>query len=125
MDRVQVINHQGKEIVYIDFSNIMVTEIEIIRKVVETAKEIIKKYPPASVLTLVNFNNLRFSTQMIAELKEFTLHNKPYVKMGAVFGIQRGIEKIVFDAVMKFTGRNLHVCESKEEGLDWLVSNCS
>lgn len=125
MDRVQIINHQGKEIVYIDFSNIMVTEIEILRKVIEAAKEIIKKYPPASALTLVNFDNLRFSTQFISELKEFTLHNKPYVKMGAAFGVHHGLRKVVFDAVMKFTGRNLHVCDSKEEGLDWLVSNCS
>ncbi|NLY75481.1 MAG: hypothetical protein GX075_09270 [Firmicutes bacterium] len=125
MDRVQVINHQGKEIVYIDFSNIMVTEIETLRKVIEAAKEIIKKYPPASALTLVNFDNLRFSAQFISELKEFTLHNKPYVKMGAAFGVHQGVRKVVFDAVMKFTGRNLHVCDSKEEGLDWLVSNCS
>lgn len=76
-------------------------------------------YPLASALTLVNFLNLRFSTQFLAELKELTFHNKPYVKSGAVFGVQ-GLQKVVFDAVMKLTGRDLPIFNSKEEGMDWL-----
>ena len=95
MNRVEVISNKGKEFVYIDFSNIGVIEKEEITRVIEQAKNIIKTYPPASVMTIVNFINLRFSSQIIAELKEFTAHNKPYVKAGAVFGIQDAISKFV------------------------------
>lgn len=89
--------------------------------IIEAAKNIIKNYPPASALTLVNFTNLRFSSQFLTELKELTIHNKPYVKSGAVFGVQ-GLQKVVFDSVMKITSRSLPVLKSKEEGLDWLAA---
>lgn len=117
--RVEILNYRGKEIVYIDFSNLDITQDDEFKATIKEAKEVIKKYPPASALTLVNFTNLRFSSQFLAELKELTIHNKPYVKSGAAFGIQ-GLQKVVFDSVMKMTGRNLPLFNSKEGGLDWL-----
>lgn len=49
------------------------------------------------------------------------MHNKPYVQNGAALGVQ-GLQKVVFDSVMKISGRNLPIFKSKEEGLDWLVA---
>lgn len=119
MKRVEIIKYKGKEIVYMDFSNLEIKQYDEFKATIEDAKNILKTYPLASALTLVNFLNLRFSTQFLAELKELTFHNKPYVKSGAVFGVQ-GLQKVVFDAVMKLTGRDLPIFNSKEEGLDWL-----
>ncbi|MGE5606125.1 MAG: hypothetical protein ACM3YE_10615 [Bacteroidota bacterium] len=119
MKRVEVLNHKGREIVYLDFSNLEIKDWDEFKATIENAKNVIKNYPPASAYTLVNFTNLRFSTQFLAELKELTFHNKPYVKNGAVFGVQ-GLQKVVFDAVMRITGRDLPIFNSKEEGMDWL-----
>lgn len=119
MKRVEVLNYKDREIVYIDFSNLEIKDFNEFKATIEDAKSIIKNYPPTSVYTLVNFTNLRFSTQFLAELKELTFHNKPYVKNGAVFGVQ-GLQKVVFDAVMRITGRDLPIFNSKEEGMDWL-----
>mgnify|MGYP001366199145 CR=1 FL=1 len=119
MKRVEVLNHKGREIVYIDFSNFEIKDYDEFKATIEDAKNVVKNFPPNSAYTLVNFTNLRFSTQFLAELKELTFHNKPYVKNGAVFGVQ-GLQKVVFDAVMRITGRDLPILNSKEEGLDWL-----
>lgn len=121
MKRVEILNYKGKEIVYIDFSNLDILKYDEFKATIENAKNIIKNYPPASALTLVNFSDMRFSSQYLAEMKDFTLHNKPYVKNGAALGIQ-GLQKIVFDSVMKITGRNLPLFSSKEEAMDWLIS---
>lgn len=121
MNRVEIINYNGKEIIFIDFSNLDILQFEEFKATIESAKNIIKNCPPASALTLVDFTNLRFSSQFLSELKELTLHNKPYVKSGAVLGVQ-GLQKVVFDSVMKITGRNLPIFKSKEEGLDWLTA---
>lgn len=121
MNRVEVVSYNQKEIIYIDFSNLDILQHEEFKETIEKAKNVIKNYPPTSVLTLVNFTNLRFSSQFLSELKELTYHNKPYVKKGAVFGVQ-GLQKVVFDSVMRITGRSLPICKSKEEGMDWLTT---
>jgi hypothetical protein len=119
MKRVEVLNYKDREIVYINFSDLEMKDFDEFKATIEDAKKIVKNYPPASAYTLVNFTNLRFSTEFLSELKELTLHNKPYVKSGAVFGV-KGLQKVVFDSVMKLTGRNLPIFNSKEEGMDWL-----
>ena len=119
MKRVEVLNYKDREIVYINFSDLEIKDFDEFKATIEDAKKIVKNYPPASAYTLVNFTNLRFSAEFLSELKELTLHNKPYVKSGAVFGV-KGLQKVVFDSVMKLTGRNLPIFNSKEEGMDWL-----
>lgn len=119
MKRVEVLNYKDREIVYINFSDLEMKDFDEFKATIEDAKKIVKNYPPASAYTLVNFTNLRFSAEFLSELKELTLHNKPYVKSGAVFGV-KGLQKVVFDSVMKLTGRNLPIFNSKEEGMDWL-----
>jgi hypothetical protein len=119
MKRVEVLNYKDREIVYINFSDLEMKDFDEFKATIEDAKKIVKNYPPASAYTLVNFTNLRFSTEFLSELKELTLHNKPYVKSGAVFGV-KGLQKVVFDSVMKLTGRNLPIFNSKQEGMDWL-----
>lgn len=119
MKRVEVLNYKDREIVYINFSDLEMKDFDEFKATIEDAKKIVKNYPPASAYTLVNFTNLRFSAEFLSELKELTLHNKPYVKSGAVFGV-KGLQKVVFDSVMKLTGRNLPIFNSKQEGMDWL-----
>jgi hypothetical protein len=62
----------------------------------------------------------RYNRDVIHALKEFANGNKPFVRAGAVIGID-GLKKIVYDAVMKFTGRNLPAFDDVEEAKDWLV----
>jgi hypothetical protein len=53
-------------------------------------------------------------------LKEFTRHNKPYVIAAAVVGIT-GLKQIIYNAVLKFSGRNLVAFDSVDRAKDWLA----
>lgn len=122
MERIEILNYQGKEIIYLDFSDLGVQTYDELKATVDSGISTIKARPLDSVLTLVNFTNLRFSSQIVADLKELTSQNKPYVKKGAVIGVQ-GIQKVAFDSVMKLTGRNLPIFDNKEEAMEWLVTD--
>jgi hypothetical protein len=113
---VQILEYKGKRIIYMDFTNI---DRKKSAEILEQIKPTIKAEPLNSVLTLVNVTGLVFSTEMLKAFKEFTEHNKPYVKAGAVVGI-KGIQKIAYDAVMKFSERQLPLFETVDEAKEWL-----
>ncbi|MGE5558366.1 MAG: hypothetical protein ACM3WV_07095 [Bacillota bacterium] len=120
MDRVQVIQHKGKEIVFLDFTRIDRKNRNILRGIIDEAKNIIKAKPHGSVLTLVDVTGLVFNIEVVESFKDFTAHNKPYVKAGAVVGIT-GLQEIAYKAVMKFSGRHLPIFHSLEQAKDWLA----
>lgn len=117
-DRIKFIRHQGKDILVLDFSN---SRTEEVLQVIEDATLLISTLPRQSVLTLTDVTNARFNEEVNEGLKEFTLHNKPYVKAGAVVGIT-GLKRIIFGAVMAFSQRKLESFDDREQAVQWLVS---
>jgi len=91
---LQFIEYQGKKIVLFDFSNCQRTE-EIV-PMIEEAKEWFQGIEYNSVLTLTDVTNAHYDTEILNVLKEFTLHNKPYVKAGAIVGITRPLMKMAY-----------------------------
>lgn len=121
MEKVKVIDHKGKNIVYLDFSyGDMLGQRQEVLDIIEEAKAFICKQAPNSLLTLTNGTGLRFSMELVDTLKDLTTHNKPYVKAAAIVGV-KGIQKIAYDTVMRFTKRNIPIFPSVEEAMDWLV----
>lgn len=121
MQRVDVVEHKGKNIVILDFSKLdMLDQKDELFSAIEEAKAYISRQLPNSLLTLTIAKELRFNKDLIETLKEFTAHNKPYVKAGAIIGIQ-GLQKIAYDMVMTFTRRNIPIFPTVEEAKDWLV----
>ena len=118
-DRVKFITHQEKEILFLDFSNSQAHEII---KIIEDAKRVISAKPQNSLLTLTDVTNARFDEAVNSGMKEFTAHNRPYVKAAAVVGIT-GLKKIIFGAVMAFSKRNLASFDDVEQAKHWLVEN--
>ena len=117
MKRVQVIDYKGKEIIYLDFSNCNVSEVFL---VIQMAKTIIRVQPHNSVLTLTNVTGTKYNREVIQAMKEFANRNKPFVKAGAVIGID-GLKRVVYDAITRFSERNLPAFDDIEKAKDWLV----
>jgi hypothetical protein len=117
MKRIQLIDYKGKEIVYLDFSDCNVDEVF---QIIEMAKKIIRVQPLNSVLTLTNVSGTKYNREAIQEMKEFANGNKPFVKAGAVIGID-GLKKIVYDAITRFSERNLPAFDDIEKAKNWLV----
>ncbi len=118
MERIRFIQHKGKEILFLDFSACKAGEVLL---VIDKAAPVIAGRPEKSLLTLSNVTNARFDDTVSQRMKEFTAHNKPFVKAAAVVGIT-GLKKIVFEAVMLFSKRKLHAFETVEQAKDWLAA---
>ncbi len=116
MERVRFIRHNGKEILFLDFSECKAGEVLL---VIDRAKPVIAARPGKSLLTLSDVTNARFDETVSQRMKEFTAHNKPFVKAAAVVGIA-GLKKILFEAVMLFSKRKIHAFETIEKAKNWL-----
>ena len=66
--------------------------------------------------------NARFNDEVSNGLKEFTAHNRPYVKAAAIVGIT-GLKRILFDAVMAFSKRNIETFDNLDQAKRWLANN--
>jgi len=117
MERVQFIHHQGKKILHLNFAD---CKSEDVLAVIDQGKAAIRTQPPQSVLTLTDVTNTAFNSKVSDAMKEFVVHNKPYVTASAVVGVT-GLKQIIFNAVMRFSGRKLHAIDSLAEAKDWLA----
>jgi len=118
MNRVKFIWTGGKEILFLDFCGCTVKDFP---SALEEAQKIIKTRPENSLLILTDVTNARFDEQVSVRMKEFTKHNKPYVKASAVVGVS-GLKKIMLDAIALFSGRRFHLCDTVEQAKGWLAT---
>ncbi len=119
MERAKEITHKGKRIFFMDFSNI--SKKEEITEIIEFSKKYIRSKPANSLYTLTTIANMHFNNEIKETFTDFVKGNKPYVKAGSVVGIS-GMQTIVYNAVMKISGRNLKALGSVEHAKDWLAS---
>jgi hypothetical protein len=121
MERTLNINHQGKNIYYMDFGSLQ--KVEEINSVIAEAKQYIQKQTPSSILALTNLEGMHFNNQIKELFTDFVKGNKPYVKASAIIGIH-GLKQIVFNGIMKITGRDLRSFSDIESAKTFLVSQC-
>jgi hypothetical protein len=113
------LDYKGSKIFLMDFSY---SEIEDVLKAIDDATKIIAQQPPLSVLGLVDVSKSSFDRVLADALKLFSEHNKPFMKMTAIVGIE-GVKAVILQAIIKFTGRkNLVTKNSVQEAKDWLVT---
>jgi hypothetical protein len=74
------------------------------------------------VLTLNDVTGTSFDSESVEVLKSKVIANAPYVKRAAVIGI-RGLQKLIYEAIQKFSQRNIPLFDSRQEALDWLVQD--
>jgi len=119
MERIEEFTHNGKNFIYIDVSNLKKNEDFI--TIVGIVKQIMVKYAEKSVYTITNIENIIFDTETKEIAVKCLKHNEPYVKCGAVLGLD-GIKKIMANAVFKFSGRKpLKFFYTKEKAIEWLL----
>ncbi len=116
--RVRYIEHNGRKILFHDFSRF--TRTEDVLAAIDESRHIVRLQPPASVLTLTDVTGSHFNREIVEALKELTKGNKPYVKAGAIVGLS-GIQRVVYVAVTQFTGRRLPTFATVEEAKDFLA----
>lgn len=117
MDRIMFIDHAGTEILLLDFSGVKSAEV---LAMIDHAKTVISGRPPRSLRTLTDVTDMHFNNEVSQKMKEFTSHNKPYVMAAAVVGVT-GLKRIIFNAVIAFSGRKLTTFDDRESAKRWLA----
>ena len=118
MDRVRFITHHGKRVLLIDSS--YCTPEQGIRNANE-ALLLVTAEPPKSVLTLIDLTGAQVSRESVARAKEVTVLNRPYVKRSAMVGAE-SLPNAFYEAIKRFSRREFPRFNTREEALDWLVS---
>jgi hypothetical protein len=119
MARMKWLDHGGKRVLFVDFAR---TDITGVKAAIEEAKPAIAAQPKGSVLCLVDATDTKFSLDISDLIKDFTLHNKPYIKMTAIVGVT-GIARVVLNTAITFTKRdNLILKGTEAEALAFLAS---
>lgn len=118
MKRCFYIESQGVNIFYIDFNGLQ-TENEIIEVLVESKTEI-RSHPIKSMINLANISGMHFNNSIKELFFEFVKGNANYVQHSAIVGVD-GIRRIVFNGIMKLSGRDVRCFDSVEDAKKWLV----
>jgi len=119
MREPEIINHKGKEIVYLNYSNLKTKE-EIEYMTVQGSK-IIRSKPLNGALSLVNLEGMHFNNEIKNSIAQNLKINQPHVKKSAAYGLT-GLLGAFFAGYVKITGRDVKPCKSQTEALDFLTS---
>jgi len=117
MERVYFSQHKGKKFLYVDMSN---CDIKEFLSTIPKAKELVKKQPEKSVLVFTDVTDAHYNSEVTDALKDYTKSNKPYVIASAVLGVN-GLKQVIFNGIMRFTGRRLVMFDTKDQALNWLI----
>jgi len=120
MNRVQIIHYKGKRIVFLDFSNVQTIEEIIV--IANQAKQYIHAQPLSSVYSLTTIEGMHFNNAIRDVFTELAKSNKPYVKSGSIVGVT-GMKQILFNGIMKLTGRDIKAFNSIDLAREWLASH--
>jgi len=119
MDRTRFIEHRGRQILLLDFTEIW--DLQVALQEIEKARELIaQQKPDGSLLTLTDARGAHFTSEVVEALKSLTAHNKPYVKAAAAI-TGSGLHKVALMAVTRFSGRQVEAFTDPELAKDWLV----
>ena len=117
MTHTKFITHKGAQILFIDLAR---TSPSGLLEAIGEAKEVIAKQPPSSLLTLTDVEGSTFNREVAEALKLYVAHNKPFVRAGAVVGLN-DLKRVIFNFLNRVTGRSLKGFEQIDEAKDWLA----
>ena len=119
LDRIRFINHLGKQIIFVDFSNCKANEVE---KIARATPDHIMVQPRGSVLVLSDFTGATFDREALRTMKESAVFNKAFVKKSALMGTENFPTKF-YEELKSFSRRELRIFKTREEALAWLVGD--
>jgi hypothetical protein len=116
------IEHKGKLIYYVDYSNIKTNEefLHVIRQS-NAFRERARNEGKRDLLMLVDLTGSFVYGEVLEEIKKAGKITKEITAREAVVGITGG-KRILLKIVQSITNMNLHVFDTVEEAKDWLVS---
>jgi hypothetical protein len=118
-DRIRIVEHKGKQILLADLSHCTPREVE---KIALLVPSYVTSEPRGSVLLLADFTGAEFDRIAIERMKESAVFDRPHLKRSAWVGIE-SLPKVFYEHIKTFSQRDLPAFNTREEAMDWLVSD--
>lgn len=119
MEKAQFIEHKGKKIFVLDFSNCQPAEMLAL---VDECARLVRSQPKKSVYTITVANGAKFDFDVVNKLKELTKDNEPHVIKSAVVGMT-GMQQVVLMIVSNFSNRSFEVFDNIEKAKEFFASD--
>jgi len=116
---IRFVEHRGKQILLADLSHCTPREVERLALLVPSY---VTSEPRASVLLLADFTGTEFDRIAIERLKESAVFDRPHLKRSAWVGVDR-LPQVFFEHIKNFSQRELPTFKTREEAMDWLVTD--
>jgi hypothetical protein len=118
-DRIRFIEHKGKQILLADCSHCSAEELEIMSRLVPSY---VTAEPKGSVLLLADFTGAHFDRSAIERLKQDIVVDRPHLKRSAWVGAE-ALPQVFYQHLKTFSQRDLPTFKTREDAMDWLVSD--
>jgi hypothetical protein len=118
-ERLRFIKHKGHAIYLIDFVNCSAKELLLL---LDQVRADIARHEPGSVLTLADFTGAEIDKSVATRVKEVLVLDKPYVKRSAWVGAE-SLPHVFYEHFKSFSQRDLPLFKTREEAMEWLVTD--
>jgi hypothetical protein len=118
-ERIELFDFEGKRFIYYDISRFK-NNFQF-KEFIAYAKTIIQQSPEQSLFSITNVEGVIYDTETKLIVAVWMDFNRPYIKFGAVIGLD-GIKRIMVNSILKISGRNnMKFFRSKDEATQWLA----
>lgn len=115
------ITYKGVKIMLTDYSDFK-NDTQALQMENDAADAVICQQLEGSVLCLVDIRETVGSSDAVAIMKNSAKRTKPYIRKMAVVGVT-GVKRILADAVIRFSGRDLLMFDDLQSAQEWLVKD--
>ena len=116
-ERLRFIEHDGKQILQVDFSHASGEEMLV---VLEELRVLAAKYPRGSLMTLADYTGATVDHAVATRIKEVLTLDRPFVKKTAWVGTE-SIPHAFMENFHSFSQRDIATFKTREEAMDWLA----
>jgi hypothetical protein len=117
-ERIRFIAHRGQQVLLVDITNCSTAEMIQLGHLVPGY---VSAEPRGSVLLLADFSGSKFDKAAVETLKQAAVFDRPHIKRSAWVGVE-GMPRVFYENLKAFSQRELPTFKTREEALDWLVS---
>ena len=116
-DHIRFIEHQGKQILLLDFSHANAHEMQLL---LEYVRITVARHGHESIVTLGDYTGATVDHAVAMKIKEVLTLDRPFVKKTAWVGSE-SIPHAFMDNFHTFSQREIVTFKTREEAMDWLA----
>jgi hypothetical protein len=116
-DRIHFVEHKGKQILLLDFSQADAKEMQLL---LEHVRVTVAQHGHEGVVTLADFTGTEIDHAVAMKIKEVLTLDRPFVKKTAWVGAET-IPHAFMENFHNFSQREITTFKTLEEAMDWLV----